>query len=74
MATQPPCYDRVNHVDCPKRSWCKEVGRSQCEKWVEYEKAHVLELEARHKEAERRNAEYENSQRIRRRISKRNRY
>lgn len=40
---QPPCYDKKNRKDCPDREWCKEVGRSKCLKWVEYEKLHSEE-------------------------------
>ena len=74
MGVSAPCYDTVNHRDCPRRQWCKTVGRDKCEEWVKYEKAHQLELEQRHKEAEMRNASYENSIRIRKRLSKRSRY
>ena len=71
---RPPCYDEVNHKDCPDRQWCLKNGRSKCTKWVEYEIAHKAELEARHAEQERRSAEYEHSLKIRKRVHKSNRY
>lgn len=41
---QPPCYDVKTKTDCPNRQWCLQVGRSQCQKWVEYEESHQAEL------------------------------
>lgn len=43
--TQAPCYDVANKKDCPDRQWCKTVGRSNCPKWVEYERIHRAELD-----------------------------
>ena len=31
-----PCYDEKNQLDCPRRKWCLENGRGNCEKWVAY--------------------------------------
>ena len=62
--TQAPCYDTVNHKDCPKRQWCKEVGRSHCEDWVKYETIHKQEKEQEAKDREARNASYDHSNKI----------
>lgn len=72
--TQPPCYDRINHKDCSDRPWCAKVGRSKCQKWVEYEEAHKAELEIINREKQRRSAEYEHSMKVRKRVHPKNRY
>lgn len=69
-----PCYDTVNKKDCPRRSWCKEVGRSQCPEWTAYEAEHQKELEMRHQKSLQRSAEYESNIRIRKMVHHRNRY
>lgn len=72
--TQAPCYDKVNHKDCPNRAECAKIGRSKCQKWVEYEKAHKAELEAINRERQKRSAEYEHSMKVRKRVHPKNRY
>lgn len=59
MVQEPPCYDKVNHRDCPDRAECRRLGRSQCKKWAIYEEAHRKELENRQKRATLENTMYE---------------
>ena len=72
--TQPPCYDRINHKDCPDRQWCTKVGRSNCDKWTKYEEAYKAELEVINREKQIRSAEYELSLKARKRVHPTNRY
>lgn len=45
----PPCYDRINHIDCPKRhAGCAAT----CPEWAEYVKVRDRVYEDRHKTAD----------------------
>lgn len=42
----PPCYDRINQIDCPKRI----VGcRETCDRWKLYEEAKAIQYELKEK-------------------------
>lgn len=72
--TPPPCYDTINHKDCPNRAWCTKVGRSKCEEWVKYEKAHKAELDQIYQAKQRMNAEYEYLRKLKKRSRRKNKH
>lgn len=43
---EPPCYDRVNKIDCPNRAIdCRET----CPRWKLYEEAKIIQYELKMK-------------------------
>lgn len=56
----PPCYDRKNHTDCPRRS---ADCRWHCKAWKEYEDARNADYNTVDYEYEDRKWRYEKGQR-----------